>query len=141
MYRVVFCPDEGRMEEAETMAKDSSLPILVGRNGRLEGVEFDDSTVSVIEVPVERKLVYAENLPRPGFSERIECHDDFIDMSGGAKLVVVRPDGRSVDDFPPTVLEKHLAVFAFRAMVAGEHSFFVVVNGERVAEGRFTVDG
>ena len=137
----MFCPDEGRMEEAEEMAKTSSLPILVGRNGRLEGVAFDDSSVGIVEVPVERMLVYTDTIPRVGFSERIECHDDFVDMTKGARLVVFRPDGMSQDEFPPVMLEKHLAVFAFRGMVAGEHRFHIVVGGEKIAEGRFTVNG
>lgn len=58
MYRVVFCPNEEMLAEAESLAKEWDMPIQIGESGRTEFLEFDRSVVSTIAIPVDHNFEF-----------------------------------------------------------------------------------
>lgn len=138
MYRVVFCPSDETMHEAEELARKVQLPILLGRNERLSDVEFDDSVVSVVSVPVDRYAVYQELVPEVGAPQVVVYVDDYEDLTEA----VLRVDHDGLTELHnPIEQEKHMVRFAFRTAMNGVHNMSIVVGSSVVADGVFTVGG
>lgn len=132
----MFCPSEDMMQEAELLASETHLPILLGRNGRLEGVVFDDSTVSVVSVPVERHISYREKVAEAGHPQVVRYTDDYADLSSAVMVVSSIGQERT---HCPVEKEKHMVRFAFRTENDGEHDI-VISNDEGVLfSGSFVV--
>ena len=48
MSRLVYCPSENCLEEAEKLAKELKLPILVGDSSQTVNLNFDRTKVQII---------------------------------------------------------------------------------------------
>ena len=66
MDHVVFCPDESMIEEASKLARSWMLPILNGHSKRTETLDFDDSQVTLLSIPIEKYVDYS---PKIGTNE------------------------------------------------------------------------
>jgi hypothetical protein len=136
VYRVVFCPFPEMMEEAEILASETHLPVLIGRNGRLEGVVFDDSKVSVVSVPVDRHVTYQQRVVKAGHLQVVRCVDDYADLSSA--VIVVSAAGEE-HVHQPVEKEKHMVRFAFRTDREGRHDIVIRNDGGTLFDGSFVV--
>jgi predicted nucleotide-binding protein (sugar kinase/HSP70/actin superfamily) len=54
MYRIVYSPSVDKQKEAEKLAKDSGLPIVIGDNEHTKNIDFDRQKVQILFVPKEK---------------------------------------------------------------------------------------
>lgn len=126
------------MAEAEQLASELSLSIIVGSNDRLEGIPFDDENVSVVLVPESHYVVLPNETVTVGIAWPIIYYNDFDDISHGCSVVVSAPDGIK-EEAQRVILEKHYGRFFYRPLTTGSFSVTVYLNKEIKAEGGFFV--
>jgi len=138
MHRAVLCPDPSMMAQAEELASEMSLPIIIGGNDRLEGVSVNNEKVSVVLVPESHYVVLPDETVTSGIAWPIIYYNDFDDLSHGCLIIVETPDG-SKEEAQRVIVEKHYARFFYRPLTTGSFSVTVYLNEEVKAEGGFFV--
>ena len=104
MRRVIFCPNESFLPEAEILSKKNNLPINIGLFEDIENLSFDQGKTQVLEVPEKNNLSYFQNCSNH-FHTNIWYENDFTVLKN--KVVL------SIDDveFQPVLAEKHKVHF------------------------------
>lgn len=125
------------MPEAEKLAAEYHLPILVGRNEHLAGADIDDSAVAVINVPTDERVEYEQEVREPGSVLCVQYFNDFRRIDS-ASLVVTSPSGVSVET-KAEISERHFSRFVHRPDEAGDHVFRIADNDEVLFVGGFRV--
>ena len=140
MDRVVFCPSMEMIEEAESIAKEWSLPIQVGDSDRTTSMEFDRSKVSVLSVPVVRGFSPFPKIIKPSMSVSFHYYDDFVDCS---KLNFILSMNNLLlgKTFPMNVVNHDLHHCSLPAFFESEgyYSISVFLESEKIAEISFAV--
>lgn len=77
MQRLIFCPNNEMLEEAEEISKKNRLPIVVGENYYTLQVKFDRSIVSTICIPEKKDLLFNE-VVQAGMHQIIVYNDEFV---------------------------------------------------------------
>lgn len=104
MRRIIFCPSESQLPEAELFAKENNLPINVGIFDQIEKIIFDKTKVQVIEVPEVKYVKYDEKV-KSGFHQIVIYENDFLCLNRDIFLEI---DGIH---HKPVLLEKHKTRF------------------------------
>jgi len=81
MDRVIYCPTEDQLTEAEALAKEWLLPIQIGDSPRTEKIDFNRKEVIVVTVPVDVGFVPAYFSVEMSVPFTIVYLNDFIDCS------------------------------------------------------------
>jgi len=117
MDRVVFCPSSEVMAEAEKLATEWSLPIVVGRSGAMEDLEFDETLVQILEIPVEQSFQLSSTAIKAGRFLLVTYNDDWMDCRE-TWVEVATPVNRFTVAHT-TRSTKHQAIFRFRLVDCG----------------------
>lgn len=126
------------MAEAEELAAEFSLPIIVGDGSRLDWGKMDKGKASVVLVPDSHYVVLPDEHVEAGIAWPITYHNDFDDISSGCSVMVTDPAGAE-HEAQVGVSEKHYARFFYRPLTTGRFSVTVLLNGVIKAEGGFNV--
>ena len=124
MDRVVFCPDESMIEEASKLARSWMLPILNGHSQRTETLDFDDSQVTLLSIPIEKYVDYS---PQIGTIELfVFIFVDDFESCKEVKFRLVEVDNddyivRVVGDMTPEIIEEHRVVVKHRFLKSGKY--------------------
>jgi hypothetical protein len=81
MDRVIYCPTEDQLTEAEALAKEWLLPIQIGDSPRTEKIDFNRKEVIVVTVPVDVGFVPAYFSVEMFVPFTIMYLNDFMDCS------------------------------------------------------------
>lgn len=134
MKRYVFCPSESYLDDATSLAKEVSLPILVGDNDDTLNMVFDRTSVSVIKIPEHRFVeAYSEKVEL-GFHQTIRYVNEFKKLKNNVKMYV------NGDIIPPLYEEMHVVKFNFLCSKIGEYLCIIMISGEKEEEFSFVVD-
>lgn len=130
---MLYCPNEAMLEEARNISKLNFMQIQVGDSGATADLNFDRSSVCVVEIPESRFLEYKPKVTK-GLHQIFNYHNDFIIMDKTLTAVV---DG---EKFTPTMLEKHYAKFVFPMNKSGEFIALILFDKEVLESVTFNVD-
>lgn len=123
MRRVIFCPDESFIPEAEILAKKNNLPISIGLFEEIKNLSFDQEKIQILEVPEKNNLFYFQTCSNH-FHTNIWYENDFITLKN--KIVL------NIDnvEFQPVLAEKHKVHFLILEKEIGNKKCSIISNNK-----------
>lgn len=138
MDRVVYCPDQESLQEAEELYNEWSLPFVVGRSAAMEGMEFDEGTIQILNIPTIQSFDISAEIIKSGKTLSITYRDDWMECKN-TWIEVMKPSGSSVKIDPILSPDPHVVVFRFRADETGETNIFLHDQDGVLAEAKVKV--
>lgn len=123
MRRVIFCPNESLIEEAEILANKYNLPINIGLFEQIENLSFDQEITQILEVPEKNNLFYLQTCANH-FHTNIWYENDFIILKN---KVVLNIDNV---EFKPVLAEKHRVHFLILEETTGNKKCSIISNNK-----------
>jgi len=120
MDRVVYCPDEQSLPEAEHLAKEWNVSVQLGDSPRTLNLDFDRDNVCLIGIPIEQW--FSVKPKKPGRNRKITAH--YVDEFHPTKDVYLECEHENgqIFTFPYEVLSgKHRSVFCIQLQVPGKY--------------------
>lgn len=134
MERVVYSPTLEELPEAEKIAKQTMLPILVGDSINTENLEFDRKKVQVLEVPRVKEMHVSGNSIRSGLHQTVFLFDEFCGENISQYSATYNGE-----NILPMYIEKYKIKWSFFCSGIGESSVSIFFNNEKVEELKFNV--
>ena len=139
MQRVVYCPTEENIEEAQILAKTGNIPIQIGDSKKTQDLEFDRTSVSILLIPAIFNLTF-NNKVKLGVATRISLYDEWNSYTGKNVSMVVRSDLFNTKHTEhPLYTEINSAVFVVRFKEIGSNTFTIFNNNLIVASETISV--
>jgi hypothetical protein len=132
MRRVIFCPNESLIPEAEILSKKNNLPINIGLFDEIENLSFDHRKVQILEVPEKNNLSYFQTCANH-FHTNIWYENDFIELKNQTVLNI---DGV---EFQPVLAEKHKIHFLILEKTTGNKKCSIISNDKVVESFNYDV--
>lgn len=123
MRRVVFCPDESFIPEAEILSKKNNLPINIGLFEEIKDLSFNQEKTQILEVPEKNNLFYFQTCAN-NFHTNIWYENDFITLKN---QIVLNIDNV---EFKPVLAEKHKVHFLILEKTTGIKKCSIVSNNK-----------
>lgn len=142
MDRIVFCPDESMLEEAEKLSRSWMLPIQNGHSPRTESMDFDSSRVALVSIPVEKYVDYNSEIATSelfvfifvdDFQSCKEINFSLIEVDNNDFIV------RIVGDFTPEIVEEHRVVIKHRFSKSGKYMVVAARDGAEICKNEVIV--
>jgi hypothetical protein len=124
MERIVYCPDESKLEDAQHLAREWNVSVQLGESLKTEALDFDRSAVQLVNIPTEQQFTVRPIKPAQNRRIRVEYLDEFHPI----KDVWLRCDHESgfTEHHNQTVMStKHAALFSLRLSLPGKYDFSV----------------
>jgi hypothetical protein len=134
MERVVYSPTLEQLPEAEEIAKQTMLPILVGDSLNTEHINFNRNNVQVLELPRIKEIYLSGNSIRSGMHQTVFVSDEFCGKNISQYSAIYKGENVS-----PMYVEKHKIKWSFFCSGTGESSVSIFFNNEKVEELKFDV--
>lgn len=132
MRRVIYCPTEDLLSEANDLAKNSQLPINVGEFEELVDLDFDRGIVQVLEVPETKQTSYLKDV-KNGFHQKINYLNDFVVFNKDFYILI------NDKKYFPIIIEKHKLKFVIEETQIGVKSAKIIGNKETIEEFEYNV--
>ena len=123
MRRIIFCPNESLIPEAEILAKKNNLPINIGLFEEIEDLSFDQKKTQILEVPEKKNLLYLETCANH-FHTNIWYENDFVALKN---QIVLNIDNI---EFNPVLAEKHKVHFLILEKTTGNKKCSIISNNK-----------
>ena len=138
--RLIYCPSESLLNQAEKLAKSCNLPIVIGENEFTKQLDFDRSIVQVVSGH-DRDMIHY--LPRctVAMSHSVMCYSQTILDLSMAECIYKHIDGQEdyigtiVRNSNPYFCERGYARFLTRLPHPGQWSFVVRINENDLVTG------
>ena len=132
--RIIYCPNDSMIQEAEELSVKYRRNILIGENSNTKKLEFNRDKVQLLNVPrVDRISVMHEKIVF-GLHQSITYENEFFVLKNNTKLFVNKIPIKSLYE------EKHKVKFLFNEYKIGTNVFEITVNGRVEKNGDFYVD-
>lgn len=142
--RLVYCPSEDMLAEAEQLAKNCGVPIVIGDNAFTSNLDFDRSVVQVVSAPGNDSLGYLPN------AIVAMCHEikfqsaKITDLAEAICIYTLYSDSDSATagdelTFAPYMHERSYVRFLNRIPSTGVWGFRINLHGSDLAFGEVTV--
>lgn len=136
MERVVYCPSEEMLSKAESLAKSTFLSIVMGDAERLSDLQFDRTSVSVLEIPRHKEIqVYSDTILL-GTHQFVYIVDEFIGKHFSNYSVYVNEE-----KLKPMYMERNSAKWCVPCNKIGSFLIKVFLEKEVMMEKKFDVHG
>lgn len=134
MDRVIFCPDESFLAEAERLSRLHVAPILIGDNERTSRLLFDREKPIPLSIPVDHYLLMEPQRAIIGQFVTFQYVNEFLNFNDGVFFTlfshsVGEPNGHVV--LSPNRLDRHFAEFIIRMHVETKLSLVVWKDDEQ----------
>jgi hypothetical protein len=123
MRRIIFCPNESLLPEAEILAKENNLLINIGLFEEIENLSFNQSKTQILEVPENNNLSYFQTCANH-FHTNIWYENDFITLKN---QIVLNIDNV---EFQPVLAEKHKVHFLILEKTTGNKKCSIISNNK-----------
>lgn len=123
MRRVIFCPNESCIPEAEILSQKNNLPINIGLFEEIEDLSFDQGKTQILEVPEKNILSYFQTCANH-FHTNIWYENDFIELKNQTVLNIDNVE------FQPVLAEKHKIHFLILEKTTGNKKCSIVSNNK-----------
>ena len=131
MDKIVYCPSESLMQEAEELSLKYKRNIIVGENRFTQKMIFDRNKVQFLNIPrVDCISILHEEVPF-GLHQSIIYENEFFILKNNTKLIVNGILIKSLYE------EKHKIKFIFNEYKMGSNIFELIVNGQIKESGEF----
>jgi hypothetical protein len=130
--RMLYCPNEDMLEEAKNISKLNFMQIQIGESEATSDLDFDRSSVCVVEIPESRFVEYKRNVTL-GLHQIFNYHNDFFVIDSSLTVLI---DGKKIN---PLMAEKHYAKFIFTCIEAGTFTAEILLNEEILESVEFSV--
>jgi len=135
--RVIYCPVNGDMEQAESLSLRTKLPITIGKSKSMNDITFDEDSVQLLFVPTINICSFEEKV-KLNFIQCIYYTNDWIVFSKN-DYCIMSNDSTNQDKVLPIIHEEHHLRFLYRPQLIGEHTFKIYSKDECVIEKSFQV--
>lgn len=122
MERVIYCPDDSKLDEANELARDQFLPIIVGDSQRLSDLRFDRSKVQIVFIPEHQYLKIPRSVLPVNTLLTIEYVDDFATNDSFACRLLSKSLEYIVDCGRLSLSSKHRTLFRCAIPVPGDYA-------------------
>ena len=142
MDRVIFCPDESMFEDAEKLARSWMLPIQNGHSARTEVIDFNDSQVTLLSIPIEKYVDYSPQIDTNELFVFIFVDDFDSCKEVNFRLIEIDKDDYIVSvigDMTPEVIEEHRVVVKHRFLKEGKYIIEIARNGTEICKNEVMV--
>ena len=134
MDRVIYCPDETHLEEAQKLSRLHLVPILIGDNERTSELNFDRSKPIPLSIPVHHYCTLTPPQPLEDELFTFRYVNEFINFNDNFyftlfRHIVKEPNGHV--RLIPSVLERHFAEFNVRIGTESPLSFVLWKDEEQ----------
>jgi hypothetical protein len=136
MRRVVYSPSINQQKEAEKIAIEVGLPIVVGDNQYTKNVEFDRTKVQILFIPQE-KLLDHPNKAKKLFACPISYSNDWINFDFTIKCVV--ENGEKKIEPKISYMENHFLKYIVRFPSQGIWKIKIFYNEKVIDESEIEV--
>jgi hypothetical protein len=133
MRRIIFCPNESNIAEAQILAKDNNLPVNIGLFDGIKNLDFDRTKSQVLEVPENNYIFYNKNAKKH-FHQVVSYENDFISFNKDILLEVNKVEYR------PILCEKHKARFLILENLSGIKNCNIIQNNNILESFSYNVD-
>lgn len=132
MRRIVYCPDDSMMQQAENLAKKNNLPINVGFFDGIKNLINIPNIATVIEIPEDRQI-YFDNNVKQNFHQNIVYINDFLMFDKNLLL--------SINNifYKPILIEKHKIVYNIYESILGLKQCNFIKNNEILESFEYNV--
>ena len=137
MRRVIYCPVNGDMEQAESLSLQTKLPITIGKSKSMNDITFNEDSVQLLFVPTINICSFEEKV-KLNFIQCIYYTNDWIVFSKN-DYCIMSNDSTNQDKVLPIIHEEHHLRFLYRPQLIGEHTFKIYSKDECVIEKSFQV--
>ena len=137
MQRVIYCPINGDMDEAESLSLQTQLPITIGKSKSMNDIIFDEKSVQLLFVPTTRTCSFEETI-KLNFIQCIYFTNDWITCSKD-DYCIMSNDSTNQDKVFPIISEEHHLRFLYRPQLIGKHIFKIYSKDICVLEESFQV--
>lgn len=132
--KIVYCPSESLMQEAEELSLKYKRNIIVGENRFTEKMDFDRDKVQFLNIPRVDHVSILNNRISFGMHQSIIYENEFFVLKNNTKLLVNGVLIKSLYE------EKHKIKFIFNDYKIGLNIFELIVNEQVKESGEFYVD-
>jgi hypothetical protein len=134
MDRVIYCPDETFLAEAQKLSRLHAAPILVGDNERTANLKFDRDSPIPLSIPTIHYLTMEPEIATVGTTVKFSYCNDFLDLSKNVFFtlfshLVGEPNGHSV--LKINHLEKHYVELMVRISFESKFSLVIWKDNEQ----------
>jgi RsiW-degrading membrane proteinase PrsW (M82 family) len=139
LQRVVYCPTEDNLEEAQILAKTGNIPIQIGDSKKTQDLEFDRTSVSILLIPAIFNLTF-NNKVKLGVATRISLYDEWNSYTRDSVSVIIKSGlfGTTHTE-KPLYTEINSVVFVARFKEIGSNTFTIFNNNLVVASETISV--
>ena len=136
MGRVVFCPSDEHLAEAEEMAVLWRVPVQHGDSALTSTLEFDRTAVGIVNIPTIQRFDMHRTLYQAGRPITCTYHDEFA-ATTHVRGLLVGPEGQDIAQ--SVYSTKYKASFKFWIDFPGDYTFRVVDDDGVIAVHDFKV--
>jgi hypothetical protein len=137
MQRVIYCPANGDMAQAESLSLQTQLPITIGKSKSMNDITFDEEIVQLLFVPTINICSF-EKTVKENFIQCIYYTNDWINFNKD-DYCIMSSDSIDQDKVFPIIHEEHHLRFLYRPQLIGEYIFKIYSKDECVIERSFQV--
>lgn len=137
MRRVIYCPVNGDMEQAESLSLQTKLPITIGKSKSMNDITFDEDSVQLLFVPTINICSFEETV-KLNFIQCIYYTNDWITCSKD-DYCIMSNNSTNQDKVLPIISEEHHLRFLYRPQLIGKHTFKIYSKDVCVLEESFQV--
>jgi hypothetical protein len=139
LQRVVYCPTEESLEEAQILAKTGNIPIQIGDSQKTQNLEFDRTSISILLIPNIFNLIF-KNKVKLGVATRISLYDEWHSYRCSPVSMVVKSDVFGTTHIEqPLYTEINSAVFVVRFKEIGNNTITIFNNNLIIASETISV--
>ena len=131
MDRIVYCPSESLMPEAEELSLKHKRNIIVGDNSFTEKMDFDRDIVQFLNIPRINYISVLHEKISFGMHQSIIYENEFFVLKNNTKLFVNNILIKSLYE------ERHKVKFIFNECKIGLNTFELIVNEQIKESGEF----
>ena len=137
MQRVIYCPVNGDMKQAESLSLQTKLPITIGKSKSMNDITFDEESVQLLFIPTNNTCYFEETV-KLNFIQCIYYTNDWITFSKN-DYCIMSNKLTNQDKVSPIVHEEHHLRFLYRPQLIGEYTFKIYSKDVCVLERSFQV--
>ena len=122
MERVIYCPDDSKLDEANDLARDQFLPIIIGDSQRLTDLKFDRNKVQIVFIPEHQYLKIPRSVLPVNTLLTVEYVDDFATNETFACRLFNKSMDYAIDCGRLSLSSKYRTLFRCLIPVPGEYA-------------------
>lgn len=137
MQRVIYCPTNGDIDQAEKLSLQTQLPITIGKSKSMNDIIFDEKSVQLLFIPTTNTCLFEETV-KLNLTQCIYYTNDWVAFSKDDYCIMSNNLSTEEKVFP-IICEEHHLRFLYRPQLIGKYIFKIYSKDICVLEESFQV--